>query len=401
MKVFLSVFFVLSIFFVAGCGNNDDETANNIATILGIQSQHCQQGSDRYTWNYYRNKLHRCDFCDLGGWNRVEEFSATSATEIQVKFSVNRDAASGVRTIVVVTPAGTASSSGSLLSVDNNAAPLANFSIEPPAGSTSTTFTLDGSSSRDNDGAVKQYAWNFGDGHTDNGKVVTHRFTSIATFDVTLTVKDNDGATHTASKSVEVLSNSPPVAKINAPATGAVKNKIHFDGTSSFDSDGRITDYLWDFGDGSRKISQAEADHVFAKEDNFSVTLRVTDNKGQTGTQSKDIKIEKAREIQCTGGKQHGPDVFIDVLSYASPFAIIRKDGGGGSCGQLFYKCGDVRLGGLHPGQHEEWWGTICAMWDRLNGTFRVQLARGTATPHPATKDLYLHAQDCSGGFCR
>jgi len=399
MKVFLCVFFVLSLLLLSGC-NNDEQTNSNLATILGINPNIVSQGQTNIRGIITGTNFTGVTSVALGDGIAVEEFSATSATEIHVRFSVSRSAPAGVRTIVVVTPAGSASSSGSLFSVDNNAAPLANFSIEPPAGSTSTTFTLDGSSSRDNDGTVKQYAWDFGDGHTDTGKVVTHRFASTATFDVTLTVKDNDGATQTASKSVEVLSNSPPVAKINAPANGAVNNKIHFDGTESFDPDGRITDFLWDFGDES-KSHQAQVDHEFAKEDNFSVTLRVTDNKGQTGTQSKDIKIEKAREIQCTGGKQHGPDVFIDVLSYSAPFAIIRKDSGGGTCGQMFYKCGDIRLGGLRPGQHEEWWGTICAMWDRLDGTFRVQIARGNVTPHPATKDLYLHAQDCGGGFCR
>ncbi len=230
---------------------------------------------------------------------------------------------------------------------------------------------------------------------------MTHKFASIATFDVTLTVKDNDGAEQAVSKSVEVLSNSPPVAVINAPATGAVKNKIHFDGSASFDPDGRVTDHLWDFGDGS-KSHQEVADHEFTKEKDFTVTLRVTDNKGQTGTKSKDIKIEKPREIQCTGpGKQNGPDVLIDILSYNKPFAIFKTDGGNASCAKVFYKCGDLKKGGLHGRGSEEWWGSVCAVWDRLDGTFRVQLVRGNATPHPETKDVYLHAQSCGGGYCK
>lgn len=400
MKVFLSVFFVLSLFVFSGC-NNDGGTNSNLATILGINPNIVSKGQTSIQGIITGTNFTGVTSVTLGDAIAVEEFSATSATEIQVRFSVSRSAASGVRTIVVVTPAGSASSSGSLLSVDNNAAPLASFSIDPPAGSTATTFTLDGSSSRDSDGTVTQYSWNLGDGHTDNGKVITHKFTSIATFNITLTVKDNDGATQTLSKDVEVLSNSPPVAVIDAPANGFVKNRVHFDGTGSFDSDGRVTDYLWDFGDNSAKSHQPELDHEFAKENTFTVTLRVTDNKGQTGLGTSDIKIEKAREIQCAGGTQRGPDIFIDVLSFSSPFAIFKLDGGGGSCGRIFYKCGDLRKGGLHPGQAEEWWGTICAMWDRLDGTFRVQLVRGNAAPHPETRDLYFHAQDCRGGYCR
>ena len=402
MKVFLSVLFVLSLFLLAGC-NNDNGTAGNLATILGISPNLVSKGQTNIQGIITGTNFTGVTSVTLGDAIAVEEFSATSATEISVRFSVSRSAPSGARTIVVVTPAGSASSSGSLLSVGDNVAPVASFTIDPPAGSTATTFTLDGSSSRDSDGTVKQYSWNLGDGHTDGGKVITHKFTSIATFNITLTVKDNDGATQTVSKDVEVLSNSPPVAVVNAPKTGFVKNSVHFDGTQSFDSDGRVTDYSWDFGDGSKKVHKPEVDHDFTKEKIFTVTLEVTDNKGQTGTKAHDISIEKAREIQCTGpGKQKGPDIFIDVLSYASPFAIFEKDGGGGgSCAQIFYKCGDLRKGGLHPGQAEEWWGTICAMWDRLDGTFRVQLVRGNAQPHPETKDLYFHAQNCTGGYCR
>ena len=402
MKVFVPLLFGLSLLLLfAGCGNNDDETANNIATILGINPSLVSKGQSDMQGVITGTNFTGVTSLTMGDGIAVEEFSASSSTEIQVKFSVSRSAASGSRTIVVVTAAGSATSSGSLFSVKDNIAPVASFSIDPPAGSVATTFTLDGSSSRDTDGTVKHYAWDFGDGHTDNGKVATHKFTSIATFNITLRVKDNDDATQTASKDVEVLSNSPPVAVIDAPASGFVKNSVHFDGTKSFDSDGRVTDYLWDFGDDSGKSHRPEVDHEFTKEKNFTVTLRVTDNKGQTGTKLKDIEIEKAREIQCTGGTQKGPDIFINVLSYSRPFAIVELDSGGGTCGRIFYKCGDLRKGGLHPGQHEEWWGTICAMWDRLDGTFRVQLVRGNASPHPETKDLYFHAQNCTGGYCR
>src|SRR4030095_14911251 len=119
-----------------------------------------------------------------------------------------------------------------------------------------------------------------------------------------------------------------------------------FDGSGSFDSDGRITDHLWDFGDGS-KSHQEVADHEFSKQDTFAVTLRVTDNKGQTGTKSKDIKIEKPREVQCTGpGKQKGPDVLIDILSYDKPFAIFTVDSGQANCSRVWYRCGDLKKGG-------------------------------------------------------
>lgn len=54
------------------------------------------------------------------------------------------------------------------------------------------SITFDGSSSRDDIGIVK-YEWVFGDGNYGTGKTVIHIYSSIGTFEVTLTVEDAAG----------------------------------------------------------------------------------------------------------------------------------------------------------------------------------------------------------------
>lgn len=51
---------------------------------------------------------------------------------------------------------------------------------------------------------IVSYAWNFGDGGTATGSVVSHRFRNIGTYNVTLRVTDDAGATGTASQAVGV-----------------------------------------------------------------------------------------------------------------------------------------------------------------------------------------------------
>ena len=58
---------------------------------------------------------------------------------------------------------------------------------------------FDGSNSYDHDGTIVSYHWDFGDGTTEEGKIVNHRFRgtmySTKHYTITLTIKDDTGAT--------------------------------------------------------------------------------------------------------------------------------------------------------------------------------------------------------------
>jgi hypothetical protein len=57
--------------------------------------------------------------------------------------------------------------------------------------------TLDGSNSYDLDDGIAEWNWNFGDGTTGSGEIVTHTYASIGSYHVSLTVKDHYGAEDT------------------------------------------------------------------------------------------------------------------------------------------------------------------------------------------------------------
>lgn len=72
-------------------------------------------------------------------------------------------------------------------------APTASFSVAPGAAGTATRF--DASTSRDDDGTVARFDWDFGDGTTlpDGGPVPTHVYRTSGGRDVRLTVTDAAG----------------------------------------------------------------------------------------------------------------------------------------------------------------------------------------------------------------
>jgi len=56
-----------------------------------------------------------------------------------------------------------------------------------------------------------------------------------------------------------------------------------FDGSMSYDPDGSIVEYLWDFGDGT-SASGAIVEHTFTKRGTYDVTLTVRDDAGDTSS---------------------------------------------------------------------------------------------------------------------
>jgi chitodextrinase len=79
------------------------------------------------------------------------------------------------------------------------------------------------------------------------------------------------------------------VAKVDVPV-GFVGQEFNFDGTDSSDPDGTITNYSWDFGDGSIGYS-ASITHVYSATGEYTVTLTVTDDDGAKGYDTLSVVI--------------------------------------------------------------------------------------------------------------
>ena len=80
--------------------------------------------------------------------------------------------------------------------------------------------------------------------------------------------------------------NSAPIAVINVSKTsGYAPLSIEFDGSQSSDQDGNVTNYSWDFGDGTSAVG-SQANHTYTGLGVFSATLTVSDNDGSMSSAS-------------------------------------------------------------------------------------------------------------------
>lgn len=81
--------------------------------------------------------------------------------------------------------------------------------------------------------------------------------------------------------------NNAPVASFIFSCTNLT---CDFDGSGSSDSDGLITNYSWDFGDGNTG-SGSTVNHTYASGGSYSVTLTVTDDGSLTGSDSQNATV--------------------------------------------------------------------------------------------------------------
>ncbi len=162
-----------------------------------------------------------------------------------------------------------------------SAPPIASFTAAPSTGAAPLDVSFDASASIDADGSIVGYAWDFGDGGTATGPLAVHSF-GVGTFTVTLTVTDNDGNTDTETRSIGSTNDAPVPSFTATPSTGNSPLNVSFNAGASFDADGSIVSYAWDFGDGGTATGVTTS-HVFAIGVR-TVTLTVTDNNGATAS---------------------------------------------------------------------------------------------------------------------
>ena len=184
---------------------------------------------------------------------------------------------------------------------DPNDPPNAVLTVSTNSGPAPLLVNLDASSSSDDSG-IESIDWSLGDGTEVSGVVaLQHTFTESGTFEVILTVEDAEGLTDSTSTFIEVAQTNPnqsPVAVIDTDAFSvSAGDEVVFDGRASSDPDGYISDYQWDFGDGSTASGDLVY-HTFTESGTFRVTLTITDDEQSSSTATVDMIVEAAVEPQ-------------------------------------------------------------------------------------------------------
>jgi hypothetical protein len=119
---------------------------------------------------------------------------------------------------------------------------------------------LDGSASSDSDGSIVNYEWDLGDNSVDHGVSVSHAYSAVGIYEVTLTVTDNEGAQSSNTTIVVVFDPDSGSATGGGwfwSAEGNLKNDFESEGKATF---GFIVRYKHDVADGNLEFQYRSGD---------------------------------------------------------------------------------------------------------------------------------------------
>jgi PKD repeat protein len=196
-----------------------------------------------------------------------------------------------------------------------NLAPSASVKAAPIKGPAPHTVDFCGINSYDSDGSIASCEWDFGDGESSNEMGCKHEYLKPGVYEAVLTVTDDKGAVDSELVVIEVSlpADDPevviagddtfsgeedpniqkPVAQISAKWAGGKLVNINFDGGESYDPDGAVMSYSWDFGDGGYGEGE-QTGHSFPSFGTYNVTLTVVDDQGFSSSSSIGLQINSA-----------------------------------------------------------------------------------------------------------
>jgi len=125
--------------------------------------------------------------------------------------------------------------------------------------------------------------------------------------------------------------NKKPVANTGGPYTSGIDIPLLFDASASYDPDGTILFYRWNFGDGTSEILSPSPTHSYSNPGRYTLALTVVDNEGRSATANSSVTIlvnykrEPVGIIDCSSiGTTNTAMTFNGSRSY-SPDGVITE----------------------------------------------------------------------------
>jgi len=178
---------------------------------------------------------------------------------------------------------------------------------------------------------------NWSDFMSSNTSVsMSHYWSSISNYSIRIIAQDENGLNSSWSPVFSVTVSQaesgeiPPLADVNMSGNVSANQIIVFNASGSYDIDGVIVSYQWDFGDGTTG-NDVRPEHVYENPGEYTVTLIITDNNGNTYKKTMIVNIasgvgEKLSEEQNLLPFYLGIGVIGVILVILVCFTVLFRD---------------------------------------------------------------------------
>ena len=271
---------------IADAGGPYEGEVNQPIEVDGSQSYDPDNDPLTYTWNYDTA---------TGPLVAVQvsfTFDAVGTYEVTLTVDDGNGGSDTVAVEIVITPP--------------NEPPVSAFIVEPFLWN---NLTFDGTSSYDPEGgALTSWEWDFGDGVTTTGAMVSHLYASAGDYTVRLTVTDDKGAMGIFEQIVAITHPTPnnePEIDTGGPYKGPINTDITLTATGA-DPDGDPLTFTWTY-DGQDTVGET-LQLTFNIPGTYDVQLTADDGFGGIVTDMAQVIIF---DPSTSGGDQTPPETAI------------------------------------------------------------------------------------------
>lgn len=165
---------------------------------------------------------------------------------------------------------------------------------EPYRGLINTTILFNGSNSYDPDGNITSWYWEFGDNTNGTGKIRNHLYSTAGTYQITLTVTDEKGATNTTRTTCQITqpqSNVAPTPSIITGPTNGTTNTTYIFSACSTDPENDTIRYTFTWGEEPPSSNTSTflssntsftCSHYWITPGQYIITVTATDNHNES-----------------------------------------------------------------------------------------------------------------------
>ena len=167
-------------------------------------------------------------------------------------------------------------------------------------------------------GSIDTWEWNFDDGTSSTTQNPNHNYSYDTNFSPTLIVTTNNGCKDTTSRTT--IQNALPTANFSITPE-CLYDSLTFTDLSTVASSSTITNWVWNFGDGSSFVSNQNTKHKYNSAGSYNVTLITTTNNGcidDTSFTALVYPIPIANFTTTTVCENTPPTYFMDMSSVSS-----------------------------------------------------------------------------------
>lgn len=118
------------------------------------------------------------------------------------------------------------------------------------------------------------YLWDFGDGTTSTATAPSHTYSALGSYTVTLTATAPNGCVNTLTMPAYIVIYQPTMTISANPPSGCAPAAITF--TANISPTVGVTNYTWDFGDGTTSVGGASITHTYNTPGSYTVSVSYT-----------------------------------------------------------------------------------------------------------------------------